>query len=229
MSISNLAPAGGFDSPVARGVKIRRMVEGVEPTILTRIYEEETNIVIWQRQLSAGLKNSVDDFLSAQPAFQASMTVTPQTVLSSIGDALGDSTCFVLVENIAELVDVFCCLFDLRRAGLRLRALDRAMCPKFHVDRVPCRLVTTYCGTATEWLPHSLVNREKLGMGSRGMADGESGLYQSSSDIQQLSSGDVALLKGELWQGNENAGLVHRSPALVANERRLLLTLDFSD
>ncbi|MDP6198266.1 MAG: DUF1826 domain-containing protein, partial [Porticoccaceae bacterium] len=33
----------------------------------------------------------------------------------------------------------------------------------------------------------------------------------------------------ELWSGNESAGLVHRSPALKIGERRLLLTLDFSD
>ncbi|WP_428354217.1 DUF1826 domain-containing protein [Methyloprofundus sp.] len=36
-----------------------------------------------------------------------------------------------------------------------------------------------------------------------------------------------ALLKGERWEGNENAGLVHRSPAINEGERRLLLTLDF--
>ncbi|WP_297291060.1 DUF1826 domain-containing protein [Oceanicoccus sp.] len=33
-------------------------------------------------------------------------------------------------------------------------------------------------------------------------------------------------MKGELWEGNEGAGLVHRSPSLSAGERRLLLTLD---
>jgi hypothetical protein len=35
-------------------------------------------------------------------------------------------------------------------------------------------------------------------------------------------------LKGERWEGNENAGLVHRSPVLLSGERRLILTLDFS-
>ncbi|MFA0708241.1 DUF1826 domain-containing protein, partial [Vibrio sp. 10N.222.48.A3] len=55
----------------------------------------------------------------------------------------------------------------------------------------------------------------------------ESGLYSHESDIEQLSSGDVALLKGERWSGNENAGLVHCSPVTSFNETRLLLTLDF--
>ena len=228
MNTANSALATGFDSQIAREVKIRRPIQGIEPTVLTNVYQEETNIVIWQRQLSSALQNSVNEFLQSQPSFQASMTVTPQTVLSSIAEVMGGADQSELCENIAELVDIFCCLFDLRRTGLRLTALDRAMCPKFHVDKVPCRLVTTYQGVATEWLPHSAVNREKLGMGSQGKPDNESGLYQNQQEIQKLSCGDVALLKGELWEGNENAGLVHRSPVVTPNERRLLLTLDFS-
>ena len=44
-------------------------------------------------------------------------------------------------QDIAQLVDKFFCLFDLKRAALRFLVLDRAMCPRFHVDRVPYRLV----------------------------------------------------------------------------------------
>ena len=102
------------------------------------------------------------------------------------------------------------------------------MCPRFHVDRVPCRLVTTYAGKATQWLAHDRVDRSKLGPGSEGKPDAESGLYTNVEDIQQLQQGDVALLKGECWEGNEGAGLVHRSPQLTAGTGRLLLTLDFT-
>ena len=103
------------------------------------------------------------------------------------------------------------------------------MCPKFHVDRVPCRLVTTLLGTATEWLPNDKVNRSKLGAGGKGLADSDSGIMQSPLDIKQLNPGDVALLKGEAWYNNEMRGLVHRSPMVLNNEKRLLLTLDFMD
>ena len=210
------------------GVKVRRAARGCEPSVLSDVYLEDTNIVIWQRELSASLKKAVDGFLKTNSTFQASMTVTPQTVLSSLRESLGDGGDLELCENIAELVDMFCYLFELKRVGLRLTVLNRAMCPKFHVDRVPCRLVTTFQGVATEWLPHQVVNREKLGLGSRGKSDSESGLYKTPDDIQQLNCGEVALLKGELWEGNENAGLVHRSPALPQEKPRLLLTLDFS-
>ena len=229
MSSVNAANASNFDSFSVDEVTVRRAVQSHDPGILTDIYLEETDIAIWQRELSETLKKSVDAFLKSKPAFQATMIVTPQTVFSCVNESIGSTTQSELSENIAELVDMFCCLFELKRTGLRLGALDRAMCPKFHVDRVPCRLVTTYQGIATEWLPHQVVDRTKLGLGSNGLADNESGLYQQQDDIQRLGSGDVALLKGKHWEGNENAGLVHRSPALPERNHRLLLTLDFAD
>lgn len=207
----------------AHSEKIRRLSAGKEPGILADIYQEEVNIAIWQRDLSETCKTSVSEFLLSRPGVQLSMSVTPQGVLSNIQESLGSDSPSELNEDIAKLVDMFCCLFELKRTGLRLTALDRAMCPRFHVDRVPGRLITTYQGVATEWLPHQRVNRTKLGAGNKGQADNQSGLFQTECDIQQLTCGDVAIL----WEGNENAGLVHRSPALPAGQSRLLLTLDF--
>ncbi len=134
-----------------------------------------------------------------------------------------------LCEYIELLADMFCTLFELKNVGLRLAILDQAMCPKFHVDKVPCRLVTTLSGVGTQWLPHDQVDRSKLGAGSLGLPDETSGIMQSPTDIQNMSAGDVTLLKGEGWYNNEDCGAVHRSPALPLNERRLVLTLDFID
>jgi hypothetical protein len=208
---------------------IRRFLEGDTPAALSGIYQEDRNIVAWRRDLALEIQNVVNDFLIASSSFQVSMTLSSQDAFVLIHEALGGSGLMTpLSEDIAELVDMFCYLFDLNKVGLRLTVLDRAMCSKFHVDRVPCRLVTTYQGSATEWLPHNVVNRSKLGHGSEGKSDEKSGLFPDMGDIKQLMPGDVALLKGELWEGNEGAGLVHRSPSLSAGERRLLLTLDMS-
>lgn len=200
----------------------RHMAQDKQPTVLSDIYKTEINIAIWRRQKQF----SVKEFLALNPTFQKEMILTPQDALSHINEFF-DNNMTEVSEDIALLVDMFCYLFELKQAGMRLKVLDRAMCPKFHVDKVPCRLVTTYQGMATQWLPHELVDQTKLGWGCNGLPDSESGLYQSESDIQQLDCGDVALIKGTLWEGNENAGLVHRSPGLIANEKRLILTLDF--
>ena len=228
MSLKSVPLGLELDScSVDRGKK-RFASRSNEPAVLADVYQEHTNIAIWERELSATLKDSVEDVLTSNNGFETAMTITPQCALSSISEALGTTTRSELSKNIAELVDMFCCLFELKRTGLRLAALNRAMCPRFHVDRVPCRLITTYQGVATEWLPHQVVDRSKLGLGSNGQSDLDSGLFRHQGDIQQLNCGDVALLKGELWEGNENAGLVHRSPAVPAGKSRLLLTLDVS-
>ena len=196
--------------------------------MLADIYKDDVNLSNWQRTLSTELLNAAQHLLKSDHTFRISTSVTPENTFDSLYDTLGANNEAQLIStDVAEIVSMFCCLFDLKEVGLRLTTLDRAMCPKFHVDRVPCRLITTYSGIATEWLPHNLANREKLGVGSKGKTDSESGIYANSSDIQQLTAGDVALLKGESWIGNEGGGLVHRSPQLSKDNKRLLLTLDF--
>ncbi|MGR6872575.1 DUF1826 domain-containing protein [Pseudomonas sp. HK3] len=201
---------------------------GEYPDILADIYRKDSNIVIWQRTLSDKLALAVNDILDKNASLQTQLVVSPQYARAKINKALGNTeSCDILSEDIAELVDMFCSLFDLKFAGLRLTALSHAMCPRFHVDKIPCRLITTYQGVGSQWLPNNRIDRTKLGAGNQGKPDELSGLFSKMSDIQQLKQGDVALLKGELWEGNEGAGLVHRSPQLSNDARRLLLTLDF--
>ena len=68
----------------------------------------------------------------------------------------------LISRDIKNLVDMYCYLFELNEIGLSLRVLDKAMCPRFHVDHVPCRLITTYTGVTTQWLPHTSVDRSKF-------------------------------------------------------------------
>ena len=205
----------------------RQCSQSHEPAVLTDIYKEEVNLAVWQHQLPSAILDTASRFIKANPTFKTSITVTPQGAFSSLRKLLSSTDDCELSKHIAELVDMFCMLFELDRAGLRLTVLNAAMCPKFHVDHVPCRLITTLYGAATQWLPHEHVDRAKLGHGSNGLPDHQSGLFTNPQDIEQLNCGDVALLKGERWEGNENAGLVHRSPALSPDEKRLILTLDF--
>ncbi len=81
---------------------------------------------------------------------------------------------------------------------------------------MPCRLITTYAGKGTEWLEFAVGNNPL-----------EDACSPEPGIIRSLDEGDIALFKGERWEGNEGRGVIHRSPKLAANEARLLLTLDF--
>lgn len=216
-------PANTIQLPLQERRQNRVASLGNDAAVLADVYRDDVNIAIWQRELNADIIAAADRVLAAPHPLELSMTVSPGTVQARLEDTLATSA---LTEDIVELVSMFSCLFEAERIGLRLTVLDRAMCPRFHVDNVPCRFITTYQGPATEWLPHEAVDRSRLGRGNRGMPDAKSGLYGLSTDVRQMNPGDVALLKGELWEGNENAGLVHRSPGVGRREKRLVLTLD---
>ena len=208
--------------------KVRVSSETHSPAVLTDIYTQDTNMCIWRRELSAELLTDIEQYLQGKPNMSITKIIKSDAINQELNDILKDfPNVTVLRDNIAELIDMFSCLFDLKQVGFRLNVLEHAMCPRFHVDKIPCRLITTYSGNGTQWLPHDRVNRDKLGFKSQGLGDEQSGLYLNADDIQIVKTGHVALLKGELWQGNEEAGLVHRSPPASSDEKRLVMTLDF--
>ena len=208
--------------------KTRKAAIDGSPSIFSDIFKEDINIAIWQRELAPGIVNSVDRLLELNQQYQISLVTDPDNVFNGLMESESELIhAQALCRDISQLVEKFCALLNLEQVKLQLSVLDYAMCPRFHVDRIPCRLICTYSGVASEWLPHDVIDRSKLGDRNNGLSDDVSGLYQSKQDIKRLMTGDVAILKGELWERNENAGLVHRSPQVPLGDKRLLLALDF--
>lgn len=195
---------------------------------LSKIHNQKINISIWQRKLDHAIVDMGKHLLNENNKIEFSEIVEPKNSIKLLHKEFGSSNkTSALFEDIYSLVNLFCALFDEDRAWVRLDSIDKPMCPRFHTDYVKCRLVTTYVGPATQWIPHDLVNRSKLGHGNQGQSDDKSGLFLEDKDIEQLDVGHVALLKGESWEGNEGGGLVHRSPHDEKGYNRLYMTIDF--
>lgn len=189
------------------------------PSALAEIYQTEINIAIWQRSLEPDLHNYAKQLINVAPHWQIRFIDRPPLVAAQLANALPLlSGRQALIDDIALLADMFSCLFELDHVGVRMAVLRKAMCPNFHVDRIPCRLLCTYAGAGTFW--HSSEQVDYLGNSA---VSPKAGAMQ-----KQLSLGDVVLLKGESWEGNEGHGLVHRSPPASDVSPRLVLTLDFS-
>ena len=185
-------------------------------------------MVVWHRTLVRELRASAQQLIALQPNLEISLITEPESALAGLETVLPAISHGPLTHDMAELADMFCCLFDLTRVGLRLTVLRRAMCPRFHVDQVPCRLVTTYEGEATEWLSAGSACPEPAVLSLGQPAEGRSTAMHGSPGVHKLAAGDVSLMKGEGWIGNEQGGLVHRSPDVASGAERLLLTLDFA-
>lgn len=204
-------------------------VESDDLADLTRIYESEVNLCLIHRQPEVPLSAFVTEYLGRSDEIELTIEVCFErfdfaSLLPGCEDIFGYDAWW---RDVARLSAAFCDLFEIERVGLRLRALDKPMCPRFHVDHVPCRLVCAYGGVGSQWLPDKSVDRTKLGSGAKGLPDEESGLIRDKAAIQTMPPYAVGLMKGTKWEGNEAHGAVHRSPKFPRDEsRRLLLTLD---
>ena len=56
----------------------RRAVYGAELGVLAGIYDEDTNIAIWQREFPEDLHNAASLILVTKPSLGLSVTVSPQ-------------------------------------------------------------------------------------------------------------------------------------------------------
>ena len=195
---------------------------------LSKIINKNINILVWQRKVSQTLIKESESIINQNPKLALSEIVSPEDtkyILINQLDSLNELS--NIIDDISSIVEIFCNLFGIERAWLRLDAIDSPMCPRFHTDNVKCRLVTTYYGPGTQWLPNHLADTTKLGAGNEGLLDKDSGLYFDEESIKQLNVGDIALLKGEGWEGNKGKGLIHRSPHSNQIYRRLYMTIDF--
>jgi hypothetical protein len=203
--------------------RTRHQHQGSTPETLTKILQDDTNLAVWQRQLPLHISDFALLLLSLNDPLAESLCLElpnedAEPDLTGLASGFRDLEGYEgFIADLKWLVSAFACLLGAKRIGLRLRVLDKAMCPRFHVDHVPVRLITTYAGVGSQWLKEGTMDRQQLGQANA----------EPQAQIQQLNSGDVALLKGEKWHGNEGFGLIHRSPQPAAGERRLILTLDW--
>lgn len=208
-----------------QAVNMPRQEVGQQAACLPSILDAQVNLAVWKRQLPAPVQGFTSAVLSTGSHISQSLTLELNDGASPPLTGLLPGCVAVpgydeFLADVAMLLEMFGCLFEVRRAGLRLRSLDAAMCPRWHVDQVPVRLITTYVGPGSEWLDEGQMPRNALGSPR---SDG----WAQQQPAGRLAAGDIALFKGERWQGNEGRGIIHRSPVPAAGERRLVMTLDW--
>ncbi|MBP8299679.1 MAG: DUF1826 domain-containing protein [Planctomycetes bacterium] len=217
--------------PRLRLPKSSRIVDSVAG--LHEIHRHDVNLVVWHRAPERDLERFVTQHLSA-PRLREEREVAAKTLegpewarglLPASARRADPEGAAALLSDVRFLAGVMVDLFGASLLGLRLRHLEEAMCPRFHTDYVGVRLLVTYCGPGTEWLADEHTDRRHLGHRADGVPDERSGVLLPGATIRSVPQFAVALLKGEAWPGNEEGGVVHRSPD-ASRSPRLLLSLD---
>lgn len=196
-------------------------VTGNRVECLTEILRNDVNLAIWQRTPNPDMQSFIDTFCASAGNLErfTSLEIGQSAALALPSWALDIDGAQYWVDDVDQLSEMYQCLFEPQAIGLRIHVVQQTMCPRFHVDRVPVRLLCTYRGPGTDWLPEPLVTRP-VGEGPLP----EQGVQPDQ--VQQIPTNAVALLKGEAWEGNEGRGLVHRSPEPNGSPR-LIIGLDW--
>lgn len=208
-------------------------VEMPEPTMtmareLATIFDADREIAIATRTLPADLAASVDAQCRTARGWSIALEGAPDTALETeLRERLpipeqAQAQAQALVDDVMALARLMTSLLAVESLRIKLRLLEETMCPRFHCDNVTVRLVTSWRGPGSEWLPEHALDRRGLGAPS----PDKPAIVVDSTAIERLGTGDVALIKGSDWHGEGRGGLVHRSPDLAPGQRRLMMSID---
>lgn len=198
-----------------------RQVIGDQLCDFAAIYAEDVELVSVTRPHARTCETLSRRLISSRQAHQLRWLQAandPDATASALPTTIDADVRSVLVEQIAEASEVLSELVDCEQVGVRLETLSSPMCPRFHVDHVPCRMLITLSGSGTEWIRNSDMDWDVF-------ADLETAAppVRDNGQIQQLITGHWSLLKGGAWD-DSFSGVVHRSPHDVGE--RMLLSLD---
>ena len=117
------------------------------------------------------------------------------------------------VSDMSEICQIFCDTLNSKSVSFCL-GTERG-CSRYHIDNVPMRLLVTYMGQGTEWLPNDIANRVAF---EEGLPNEK--IVKDSSKIKSIKTFNVAIFRGGA------AGLLHRTPDSALKNPSILLRLD---
>lgn len=178
---------------------------------LAAIYEPDVNVVTLERTPSSGLLDG-GRRAARETGFRKLFSLTAERAREVVSAELGDFP--HVAADVAFWVEALSELTGAGRIGVRLARIESAMCPRFHVDRVTLRVISTYEGRGTELIAHEHADRTQLGLEAPGTLEELRGVLLAPGRVRTVRPFDVVFLKGEAWQD------MRASVPSIAHQRR---------
>lgn len=185
-----------------------------EPTVLFQVRNPDCNLAIWRRQRLEENRELTTWLDALEPTEIPKLRVLSrrETMPGLIREACERSMPEGLQRDwiIQDLIRHTAAMFDFSAKDILKIRLDRVVgpaCPRFHHDAVGVRLLCTYRGPGTEWVPNDCVNIDAVGQG----LPNEDIVPQAESVTQRIPRFAVSYLKGKNAPDG-SLGIVHRSP-----------------
>ncbi|MEO1588427.1 MAG: DUF1826 domain-containing protein [Bacteroidota bacterium] len=190
-----------------------------DPNVLQDIHAASKNIAIYQRNIAL-LKNELHQLATQTIECRASGTI--DNVLGKVQAYLVSTSGAYpfLLDDISELLGLFQKVTKASTFRLLLSTVSTNMCRKFHSDINNLRMLCTYIGPGTRWIPDEAIDLDAMARKEDTAID--------LQKVQQAGTGEVVVLKGALYPGANP--ILHRSPTIEEKgERRLLLRIDTNE
>ena len=118
--------------------------------VLADVMMDPVQVAVWDR------RSPIDQQLVQQACrkkLAAKSWLDVKDLAGSIERSLPGEDFAPLREDLMLLAGMMACLFGVSGVGVRVTALEKPLCPRFPVDRIPVRLLCTSGGAGSQRLP----------------------------------------------------------------------------
>jgi hypothetical protein len=178
------------------------VVQSARRNALAAIRQPGINLAIWQRAVPGAVASEIAG-LDLCCLTEVRLAAPADALAAPLAEAMAAWAAPALMADVLALAADFAAIMATPAISVRLEAIAGDACRRWHADYVTARLITTYLGPGTDWLPD-------------GAGEG---------DARRLPSGAVAMFKGHGWA--PEAPIIHRSPPIAGTgQHRLVLVLN---
>lgn len=203
-------------SAVSASPESDRHLVGREPDVLEQIRDGSLSVVIWERRLPRGVRDALRRWAVQEPPRFEGFASDAAWIDAALQGCASSPARTFLAQDLRLLVQRFRILTGTGSVKISFGPVTGDQCRKFHADYQRLRLITTYLGPGTEWLPEHAVRRDALFEPPACSVTANQLIVRDPSEVRRAHAGDVLLLRGHDGVTGAGLGAVHRSPPIEA-------------
>jgi hypothetical protein len=201
---------------------ISNLIRSTNSNVLNQIHNTDVNIAIWNREfkISYLLYKKINEGLSFE--FKQSGRISYLT--DELKDFFAKKLAWQkeLFEDVKRILKLYKQITEVDTFKILFATVNTDMCKKFHTDINDLRLLCTYSG------PGTLFQLKKNNIENLLSANGDNRkIVKVQNKIDQVPTGDIAIIKGALYPKSSTNACMHRSPSIEETDQtRLVLRID---
>ena len=127
----------------------------------------------------------------------------------------------IWLKDMEKIINLFC--ITIKQNYLKFSLVTSRGCKRYHIDNVPIRLLVTYHGKGTEWVPSNACNYSAYYNGKQNEK-----IILNKNKKKFIEPWHIAIFKGQKSIRGEK-GILHRTPDEAINSKSLLMRLDITE